>query len=78
MPPSQLRIVESRAVVVPAKRRAADSLVLQLLAVVKIAVFVHIALPERFSEEVVVGGLRQHRTSYKKFKDFFQKNISTL
>jgi hypothetical protein len=59
VPPSQFRVVESCAVVVPAKRRAANNLVLQLLAVVKVAVFVHIVLLGRFSKGVVVRGLYQ-------------------
>jgi hypothetical protein len=57
MPPPQLRVVEPRAVVVPAKLRAANNLVLQLLAVVKVAVFGYVVVLERFSEGVVVGGL---------------------
>jgi hypothetical protein len=73
-----LRVVEPRAVVVPAKLRAANNLVLQLLAVVKVAIFRNIVVLDRLSEGVVVGGLRQYALTNKKFKDFFQKNISTL
>jgi len=46
-------------VVVPAKRRAANNLILQLLAVVKVAILGNIVVLERLSEGVVVGGLRQ-------------------
>lgn len=59
MPPSQFWVVKPLPVIVPAKRRAANNLVLQLLAVVKVAVFGYVVLLERLSEGVVVGGLRQ-------------------
>jgi hypothetical protein len=57
MPPPNFRIVEPCSVIVPAKLRAANNLILQLLAVVKVAIFGNIVVLERLSEGVVVGGL---------------------
>jgi hypothetical protein len=54
-----LRVVEPRPVVVPTKRPVTNNLILQLLAVVKVAVFGYVVILERLSEGVVVGGLRQ-------------------